>query len=1038
MPQLPGDGCGGCFVPICCRCFDGMHHSPSRTSQRAKDRGPANEGEFRRRIDFLKEVPLFKRLPRSQYPVLARVLRARRWQTGEIVLEDGAPLSEFFLIAHGYAEVQLIEGGRLISDTLRPGDYFGEKLLEQGSAPCSSARIEASFGLVTLSLSAEEFEECGLRKHLRFPRRQGFGRGEEGGAVGSSSVPTLPKAAKAKMTPEQRQLLAEAVRANTNLRSLINLREQTVQQMCEVAERREVSAGTAVARRGEFNGMLFIVESGSFELLLDDEPGPPQRTCSSMEQVTTAMRRKMNKREQFLQELSHSQDFAANDSDPGSWSPRTPRTPSRTPRRNSTPRSQTSGHLGVSQRRARAHAGAPGCSSMGTTSPHIIVLPILEGPHEGELSSHDNSPKQASKTHLLLPQAKEEERSRKSSRGADSDSSVRRFVSESWPVENTSTPSKSFGDDVSPPTPRRGASEGVMTLGSSPASMRERDDSSVIQLAKLNCGVLGVRCQGSSFGELSLLYRAPRTSTAVAREESVVWCVSQAMFRKIMVNTHQDRIERVVRHLDQVDLFEGLLSQEKLELAQNFLSLTFHSGDCIVHQGERLNVWYMLVQGECRMTHIVNGKEEELAILRPTEYFGERALLLDRPSDFTVKVSSEEDARCLVLDGPTFSELAGLLRNDESFRHAIEDDLLNFAKYKGSHNPKLVGFLHRLREVRSSQKLLDSFQMQLKLDPTVDTRALDRVGVLGTGAFGIVTLERDPTTGQLFALKMLSKGLIAQNKLQENVNHEREIMSMIESPFTMRLHATFKDKNYIYFLLEPLLGGDLHTHMHRDMAIFRSAPVYKFVLACMTCALGHLHERNIVFRDLKPENILLDSNGYAKLCDYGFAKFVLGRTMTLCGTPEYVAPEVIGLGGYDRMVDWWALGVLTYELIAGRTPFEEDDQDQTSPVAVFRNVKAGIEEVSFPFREPDAVSLIKRLLNQNPARRLGIGGPSEVKRHKFLTCINFQALERQEVAPPYVPELAGEDDLGMFHPEEQETPPFVEYEDDGSAWDSLF
>lgn len=214
--------------------------------------------------------------------------------------------------------------------------------------------------------------------------------------------------------------------------------------------------------------------------------------------------------------------------------------------------------------------------------------------------------------------------------------------------------------------------------------------------------------------------------------------------------------------------------------------------------------------------------------------------------------------------------------------------------------------------------------------------------------------------------------------------------------------------------------------------------MYKFNIACMACAIAHLHERNVVYRDLKPENILLDRRGYAKLCDYGFAKFVLGRTMTMCGTPEYVAPDVIGLTGYDRMVDWWALGILTFELISGRTPFQDDDEVDPSPSAVFRKIKRGIEEVTFPFRIPEAVSFIKSLLKQAPARRLGIGGPAEVKQHAFFAGVDFEALQRLEVEPPYVPKLASEDDRSMFNPEDQEQPPFFECQDSTSNWDAAF
>mmetsp|Transcript_34139 Transcript_34139/g.105989 ORF Transcript_34139/g.105989 Transcript_34139/m.105989 type:complete len:437 (+) Transcript_34139:1625-2935(+) len=436
------------------------------------------------------------------------------------------------------------------------------------------------------------------------------------------------------------------------------------------------------------------------------------------------------------------------------------------------------------------------------------------------------------------------------------------------------------------------------------------------------------------------------------------------------------------------------------------------------------------------MSRTVGQQEEELATLRPVHHFGERALLKETPSEFSVRVVSKAGVRCLVLDGPTFNELAGLLTEDSDFRRAVEDDLLEFARYKGSRNPRLVGLLERLEQARVVKR---PSLTQLQLDPALDQRTLDRVGLLGVGAFGSVTLERDPQSGRLFALKTLSKGLIQQHELQESVQNEREIMTMIDSPFTIRLHGTFKDENYVYMLLEPLLGGDLHFLIRspETSVMLRRPIINRFLLACIVCGLEHLHERNIVFRDLKPENALLAANGYAKLCDFGFAKFVLGRTMTLCGTPEYVAPEVIESVGYDRMVDWWALGVLTYEAICGDTPFS-DSNDDPSPVVVFHRVMAGIDYVNFACHDDEAVAFIRALLQRVPGKRLGIGGAVQVKRDPFFERIDFDALERQEAEAPYIPQLAADDDMSMFDSDGQDLPEFIEYVPDGSNWDSDF
>jgi len=284
---------------------------------------------------------------------------------------------------------------------------------------------------------------------------------------------------------------------------------------------------------------------------------------------------------------------------------------------------------------------------------------------------------------------------------------------------------------------------------------------------------------------------------------------------------------------------------------------------------------------------------------------------------------------------------------------------------------------------------------------------------LGRGAFGLVTLERDPATGQTFALKTVSKKHIVSNELTKAVRYERQILTMIDSPFIIRLHATYRDDTYLYFLFEPLLGGELHSRMCREPSRFRDPKIYRFVVGCVACALEHLHERNVVFRDLKPENVLYGANGYLKLCDLGFAKFVLGKTMTLCGTPEYMAPQVIMHGGYDRMVDWWALGVLAFECVCGCTPFVDDEDDECGPELIFANILSVREqEVELPPRVlPCTAHFVSCLLQFSPGNRLGTGGASQVKGHHMFSALDFSDLQRQAIKPPYMPRVKTESEF---------------------------
>jgi len=942
-------------------------------------------------MEFLGQVPLFKRLPLSHYPILARELRGICWEQGQIVVEHGAQLTEFALVAEGSAEVQVIsaDGSIASAQTLRPGDYFGEKALQTGGGVVirSPAHIVAGPGLVTLAMAPAEFEEFGLRKHLTFPKRRALSRCVLRKGMSSEAC---------SKGEEQRKFISDAVRANQNLRSLVDLQEGIVQQMCNAATRQEVRAGKKVVQRGEYGGMFYIVESGSFELRLDEGTTSAQtgdvlsRVRSGLvggllsaavckhhaaDAIASETQQRKHRKELFLQKLAHTKDFA-NSSPPNSLS----RTFSMTTLR------CTEGSASQCE---------PDISLPGSAVTRCVSF------HAGAGESGSAIPIENSSSSLISSAAPSPLVKGASGLGSG----------------------RGKGD--------RSAAEYPSLLGAETPGTRGRFDATLASESGQDGSVLGIRGRAECFGELALLYHAPRTSTAVAREDSVVWAVSQAQFRRIMRSTQQDRVARIVNLLGQVDLLQGLLSEEKLELAQKILTAKFKQGDWLIHEGEEQEVWYIITKGECTMSKpavagAVEGKE--LAKLQWPQHFGERALLRGRPSEFSVRASSEQEVECLVLDGSTFRELAGHL-SAEDFRRAAEDDLLQFAKYKAARAvPKLKGLLSLLeRETDTATPGSarrrpgstpaagggggDEAEAVLKLDPVMGTRALDRIGILGRGAFGLVTLERDPATKQRFALKTVSKKHIVRNELQKAVKYERQILTMIDSPFIIRLHATFRDANYLYFLFEPLLGGELHSRMCREPSRFRDPKVYRFVLGCVTCALEHLHDRNVVYRDLKPENVLLDGHGYVKLCDLGFAKFVLGKTMTLCGTPEYMAPEVIMHSGYDRMVDWWAIGILAYECVCGCTPFV--DEDSASPEVIFANILSTREEiVEMPPRTlPCTDDFVASLLQFSPGKRLGIGGAAQIKGHRIFAPLDFQALCRQQLRAPYVPRVKSEAEL---------------------------
>lgn len=298
------------------------------------------------------------------------------------------------------------------------------------------------------------------------------------------------------------------------------------------------------------------------------------------------------------------------------------------------------------------------------------------------------------------------------------------------------------------------------------------------------------------------------------------------------------------------------------------------------------------------------------------------------------------------------------------------------------------------------------------------------------GAFGVVTLEADVRTGRTYALKAVSKGYLASLRMEYSVLNEKRILRMVDSPFVVRLIATYNGREHVYFLLEAALGGELFTTYER-LQLYGSERHARFYVGCVTEALTHLHERHVIYRDLKPENLLLDSRGYCKLTDMGLAKVTQGQTFTLVGTPDYMAPEVILCTGHTKSVDWWMLGVLLFELLVGRAPFEAENTQK-----VYEAVKRGIDAVHFPqeCRRP-ASELVRLLCRPNPEARLRT---PVLRDHAWFRSFDWAALRGQRLAPPHVPQVRSQRDLANFRSCDTEEPPMTPYLDNGTGWDAGF
>ena len=280
-----------------------------------------------------------------------------------------------------------------------------------------------------------------------------------------------------------------------------------------------------------------------------------------------------------------------------------------------------------------------------------------------------------------------------------------------------------------------------------------------------------------------------------------------------------------------------------------------------------------------------------------------------------------------------------------------------------------------------------------------------------SGAFGKVWLATDDGKTP-YALKTINKRQLLQANQVKGVMREKQIMSSIDHPFILGLIGSFQDEDNLYLLLPLIQGGELFNVIHTDKKDGLTNEASIFYAACVLEALAHLHDRNIVYRDMKPENALIDNKGYCIMVDLGFAKIVVDKTYTLCGTPEYLAPEIIMSKGHDKAVDYWSFGVLIYEMLVGRSPFYLYGTDQVSLFKRIVMVKYSCPAVV----NEDAKDLIKRLLTRRQASRIGnlSGGHDDVRKHPWFASLDFKKLNNYEIPAPWVPKLKNPLDASHF------------------------
>jgi len=309
-----------------------------------------------------------------------------------------------------------------------------------------------------------------------------------------------------------------------------------------------------------------------------------------------------------------------------------------------------------------------------------------------------------------------------------------------------------------------------------------------------------------------------------------------------------------------------------------------------------------------------------------------------------------------------------------------------------------------------AQKRTDEFLAKTE-KKNVTINDFDMLKVLGKGTFGKVMLGREKASGQLFAIKILKKEVILEKDEVTHTLTENTVLQSTDHPFLTGLKYSFQTKELLCFVLEYVNGGELFFHLSNEK-IF-SEDRGRFYAAEITMAISYLHENKIIYRDLKLENLMLDKYGHIKITDFGLCKEEISygaTTTTFCGTPEYLAPEVLEDNDYGRAVDWWGVGVVLFEMVCGHLPWYHKSHELLFELILH-------EELRVPDHlSPLAKDILQKLLDKNPQTRLG-GSPGDgkdVMAHPFFGPIDFQKLYNREIPPPFIPQIKDEYDTSNF------------------------
>lgn len=518
--------------------------------------------------------------------------------------------------------------------------------------------------------------------------------------------------------------------------------------------------------------------------------------------------------------------------------------------------------------------------------------------------------------------------------------------------------------------------------------------------------------EGDYFGERALITLEPRAATITATSAKVLLMALDVDSFNSLLGPIQNVLDfnMNLRVLTSVKLFSRLSEAERAKLSESFDLEKFSTDATVVKQGDKGHKFYIVKTGAAK----VIANDIEVGQLNTGDFFGEMALLEDEARKATVVATSEME--CFALDREVFERILGSMQE--------------------FMNEETATRLDKLKKASTDDNSLTTDTIELEETEKMEFSDLKPIAVLGAGTFGRVSLVQHTGTKNVYALKAMQKFSVVKHNQQTNVINEKKVMIECRHPFVLNLFQTFKDPRRLYMLLEFIQGGELFSVLHSSKGDGVADKSAQFYGAGVILAIAHLHSKNIAYRDMKPENCLIDNDGYPKLVDFGFAKVITGHTFTLCGTPEYLAPELVLAKGHGKAVDYWAFGILVYEMIAGFSPY--CDPNGYDVDVICKNIIAGKLTFNKTFNK-DARDLLKALLKKEVASRLGNlkSGCDGIKNHKWFNSIDYKKYMRKEMKAPWKPKVKSDTDTANFDPVEEEVELHPNYVDRGD-WDKEF